>query len=35
VLPDLQKPAKIKLEKTMEGHMISRAEIVGFYEREE
>jgi Raf kinase inhibitor-like YbhB/YbcL family protein len=34
VLPDLQKPTKAKLEKAMEGHIISKAEIVGLYERQ-
>ena len=33
VLPDLKGPTKAKLEKEMEGHIISRAELVGLYQR--
>jgi len=33
VLPDLKHPAKAKLEKAMEGHVISRAELIGLYQR--
>jgi Raf kinase inhibitor-like YbhB/YbcL family protein len=32
-LPDLQKPTKTKLEKVMEGHIISKVEIIGLYKR--
>ena len=33
VLPDLKQPTKAKLEKTMEGHVLSKAELVGLYQR--
>ena len=33
VLPDLKKPTKAKLEKAMEGHILSKAELVGTYQR--
>ncbi len=33
VLPDLKQPTKAKLEKAMEGHVLSRAELVGLYQR--
>lgn len=33
VLPDLNKPSKDKLLKAMEGHILSKAELVGTYER--
>ncbi|MGD2096275.1 MAG: YbhB/YbcL family Raf kinase inhibitor-like protein [Desulfobacterales bacterium] len=33
VLPDLTHPTKAKLEKAMEGHVISEAELVGLYQR--
>ena len=33
VLPDLKQPTKAKLEKVMEGHVLSKAELVGLYQR--
>jgi Raf kinase inhibitor-like YbhB/YbcL family protein len=33
VLPDLKGPTKAKLEKAMEGHVLSKAELVGLYQR--
>ena len=33
VLPDLKKPTKDKLEKAMEGHILSKAELIGLYQR--
>lgn len=33
VLPDLGKPTKKALEKAMEGHILSQAELVGTYQR--
>jgi len=33
VLPDLKKPTKVKLEKAMEGHVLSKTELVGLYQR--
>lgn len=33
VLPDLKQPTKEKLEKAMEGHLLSKAELVGLYQR--
>ncbi len=33
VLPDLKRPTKVKLEKAMEGHVLSKAELVGYYQR--
>jgi len=33
VLPDLKQPTKAKLEKAMEGHVLSKAELVGLYQR--
>ena len=33
VLPDLGHPTKAKLEKAMEGHVLSKAELVGLYQR--
>jgi len=33
VLPDLGKPTKGALEKAMEGHILSRAELIGTYQR--
>jgi Raf kinase inhibitor-like YbhB/YbcL family protein len=35
LLPDLKQPAKAKLEKAMEGHILSRAELVGLYRRKQ
>jgi len=32
-LPDLKQPTKAKLEKAMEGHILSKAELVGLYQR--
>jgi hypothetical protein len=34
VLPDLTRPTKEKLEKAMEGHILSKAELIGLYQRE-
>jgi hypothetical protein len=33
VLPDLKRPTKAKLEKAMEGHVVSKAELIGLYQR--
>ena len=33
VLPDLKRPTKAKLEKAMEGHILSEAELIGLYRR--
>jgi len=33
VLPDLGRPAKAKLEKAMEGHVLARGELIGLYQR--
>ena len=33
VLPDLHQPTKAKLEAAMEGHILSRAELIGTYEK--
>lgn len=33
VLPDLKRPTKAKLEKAMKGHVLSKAELVGTYQR--
>ena len=33
VLPDLKSPTKALLEKTMQTHVITHAELVGFYQR--
>ncbi len=33
ILPDLKRPTKAKLEKAMKGHIISKAELVGTYQR--
>ncbi|BBO66251.1 hypothetical protein DSCA_01810 [Desulfosarcina alkanivorans] len=33
ILPDLMRPTKGKLEKAMDGHVLSKAELVGLYER--
>ena len=33
VLPDLRHPTKAKLEKAMEGHILSKAELIGLYQR--
>jgi len=33
VLPDLKQPTKAKLEKAMEGHILSKSELVGLYQR--
>lgn len=33
VLPDLESPTKAKLESAMEGHVISKADLVGLYQR--
>jgi len=33
ILPDLANPTKVKLEKAMQGHVLSRAELIGLYQR--
>jgi Raf kinase inhibitor-like YbhB/YbcL family protein len=33
VLPELKQPTKAKLEKAMEGHVLSKTELVGLYQR--
>jgi len=33
VLPDLKRPTKAQLEKAMEGHILSKGELVGLYQR--
>jgi Raf kinase inhibitor-like YbhB/YbcL family protein len=33
VLPGLKRPTKEKLEKAMEGHVLSKAELIGLYQR--
>lgn len=33
VLPDLERPTKAKLEKAMAGHILSKAELIGLYQR--
>jgi Raf kinase inhibitor-like YbhB/YbcL family protein len=33
VLPDLKQPTKANLEKAMAGHVLSKAELVGLYQR--
>ena len=33
-LPDLKRPTKAKLEKAMEGHILSKADLIGLYRRE-
>jgi len=33
VLPDLQLPTKAALEKAMEGHVLARTELIGYYQR--
>ncbi|MBW2428064.1 MAG: YbhB/YbcL family Raf kinase inhibitor-like protein [Deltaproteobacteria bacterium] len=33
VLPDLTRPTKAKLEKAMQGHILSQAELIGLYQR--
>jgi len=35
VLPDLGLPTKAKLEESIEGHVLSQAELVGFYQRKQ
>ena len=34
VLPDLKRPTKAKLEKAMDGHVLSKAELIGLYQRQ-
>ena len=34
VLPDLGTPTKAALEQAMEGHVVARAELVGYYEKQ-
>ena len=33
ILPDLKQPTKAALEKAMQGHVLARAELVGYYQR--
>lgn len=33
VMPDLKQPTKAKLEKAMEGHVLSKTELIGLYQR--
>ena len=33
ILPDLGKPTKVQLEKAMAGHILTKAEIIGLYQR--
>jgi Raf kinase inhibitor-like YbhB/YbcL family protein len=33
VLPDLKKPTKAELEEAMDGHVISKAELIGLYQK--
>lgn len=33
VLPDLRVPTKAELEKAMEGHVLAKAELMGFYQK--
>jgi Raf kinase inhibitor-like YbhB/YbcL family protein len=33
VLPDLNRPTKVVLEKAMQGHVIARSELIGRYQR--
>ncbi len=33
VLPDLKRPAKAAVEKSMQGHILEKAELVGVYQR--
>ena len=33
VLPDLQQPTKAALEKAMQGHVLDRSELIGYYQR--
>jgi Raf kinase inhibitor-like YbhB/YbcL family protein len=33
VLPDLGRPTKTQLEKSMQGHVLAQAELVGTYEK--
>ena len=33
VLPDLQTPAKARLEKMMQGHIVAQCELVGYYQK--
>ena len=34
VLPDLKRPTKAQLEKSMEGHILGKAELIGLYKRD-
>jgi hypothetical protein len=34
VLPDLKQPAKAALEKSMQGHILAHAELIGVYQRQ-
>lgn len=34
MLPDLRRPTKDVLEKTMQGHVLARAELIGYYQRQ-
>lgn len=33
VLPDLQQPTKAVLDKSMQGHVLARTELIGYYQR--
>lgn len=33
MLPDLRRPTKDALEKAMQGHVLARAELIGYYQR--
>ncbi len=33
VLPDLKQPAKVELEKAMEGHVLEKVELIGTYQK--
>ncbi|NJD36583.1 MAG: YbhB/YbcL family Raf kinase inhibitor-like protein [Betaproteobacteria bacterium] len=34
LLPDLKQPTKARLEQAMQGHVLARAELVGYYQRQ-
>jgi len=33
LLPDLERPSKVRLEKAMQGHVLAQAELIGFYQK--
>lgn len=33
LLPDLRQPTKARLEQAMQGHVLARAELIGYYQR--